>query len=73
MRNEKESTLEEKCVYHWLNCLYADFLMKRKAGEQIPCNSCSELKNCNSCPPINFNIAGEKIGLSVEYRTSKVR
>lgn len=70
---EKEPTLEQKCVYHWLNCLYGDFLRNRKAGEQMPCSSCKELENCNSCPPLNFNTAGEKLGLRVEYHKSKVR
>ena len=73
MRKEKEPTLEQKCVYHWLNCLYGDFLRNRKAGEQMPCSSCPELENCNSCPPLNFNTAGEKLGLRVEYHKSKVR
>ena len=73
MRKEKEPTLEQKCVYHWLNCLYGDFFRNRKADEQMPCSSCPELENCNSCPPLNFNTAGEKLGLRVEYHKSKVR
>lgn len=67
------ATLEQKCVYHWLNCLYGDFLMKRQAGEQFPCDSCPENENCKSCPPFNFNLAGEKLGLKVEYRKTKVQ
>ena len=34
VRKEKEPTLEQKCVYHWLNCLYGDFLRNRKGGER---------------------------------------
>lgn len=67
------ATLEQKCVFHWLNCLYGDFLKERKAGEQFPCSSCPENKNCKSCPPFNFNLVGEKLGLKVEYRKAKVR
>ena len=67
----QETKIENFCVFHWLNCLYKDFLNKTIAGEQFPCNSCPELKRCESCPPINFNLAGEKFGLKVEYHKSK--
>lgn len=71
MSNMKCSQKEMACVFHWLNCLYGDFLAGRVAGEQMPCNSCKEVNECKSCPPINFNLAGERFGLEVEYRKSK--
>lgn len=59
--------MEMSCVFHWLNCLYQDFLNKSIAGEQLPCNSCPDVKKCKSCPPINFNLVGEKFDLKVDY------
>lgn len=73
MEQSREATFEERCTFHWLNSLYSDFLKGRKAGEQIPCTTCKEVTECKSCPPINFNRAGEKIGLTVEFRKSKVQ
>ena len=62
-----------KCVFHWLNCLYRDFLTREIAGGQMPCSSCPEVKNCDSCPPYNFNLAGEKFGLKIDCRSPKSR
>lgn len=60
-----DEEIEMTCVFHWLDCLYQDFLDERIAGEQIPCSTCPKLKDCESCPPVNFNRAGEKMGLKV--------
>lgn len=70
----EERKIEDICVFHWLNCLYQDFLNTAIAGEQFPCTSCPENKNCKSSPPFNFNLAGEKLnGLKVEYKRPKVQ
>ena len=69
--DQKKLELENICVFHWLDCLYQDFLNKRVAGGQIPCSSCKKVSECESCPPINFNLAGEKIGLKVSFIKAK--
>lgn len=46
----RKPTIEEICVYHWLNCLYKDYLLERKAGKQMPCNSCEKVNECKGCP-----------------------
>lgn len=69
--DQKKLELENICVFHWLDCLYQDFLNKRVAGGQIPCSSCKRVSECESCPPINFNLAGEKIGLKVSFIKAK--
>lgn len=62
--NTDNTPIETICVFHWLTCLYRDFLHKR-VTEEMPCNSCPELERCKGCPPINFDLAGEKHGLEV--------
>lgn len=67
----EENKLENICVFHWLDCLYQDFLNKRVAGEQFPCNSCPKVSTCEECPPSNFDLAGGKFGLKVRYYKDK--
>lgn len=71
VHQEGERAEEMECVFHWLDCLYQDFRNKRTAGEQFPCNTCKKVGICDNCPPIKFNLAGEKFGLKVNYTTHK--
>ncbi|MFW5670240.1 MAG: hypothetical protein ACOCM4_13575 [Acetivibrio ethanolgignens] len=54
------------CAGHWLKCLYDDFLHKRLAGEQMPCELCERKNECNTCPPINFIPLMEKSRLKMK-------
>jgi len=72
LENQEGERVEEmECVFHWLDCLYQDFRNRRTAGEQFPCNTCKKVGTCDNCPPVMFNLAGEKFGLKVNYTTPK--
>lgn len=65
---KKRAEIEDICVFHWLDCLYQDYLDGAVVGTDNPCNSCPELCRCNVSAITNFNIAGEKYGLKVGKR-----
>lgn len=61
----KEKKLEDVCLFHWLRCLYKDYLDKKTAGEKIPCETCPLVMECNSNPISNFNLVGERVGIKL--------
>lgn len=62
---KNRAEIEEICVFHWLDCLYQDYLDGAVVGTDNPCNSCPELGRCNVSAITNFKLAGKKHGLKV--------
>lgn len=71
-QERKGVQLEDICVFHWLNCLYQDYLDGAVVGTDNPCNSCPELGRCNVSAITNFNVAGEKYGLKVGKKENQI-
>lgn len=60
---KREHIPELDCVFHWLDCLYQDYLCGRRSRDEVmPCSVCPEVKNCVSCPFVNFAIAAREYG-----------
>lgn len=63
----KEKKTEDVCLFHWLRCLYKDYIEGKLAGENCPCETCPLVKECNTSPLNNFNSAGERVGIRLSH------
>ena len=69
---ERTKDISFYCVFHWLDCLYQDFL-DEKIREEMPCNSCPEVMNCKTSPLETFNLASRMFGLEMKSIRPKHR
>ena len=53
------------CVFHWLDCLYQDYL-DEKIAEEMPCNSCPEVMNCKTSPLEPFALVSQMFGIKMK-------
>ena len=69
---ERTKDISIMCVFHWLDCLYQDYLDK-KVTVETPCSSCPETKSCKACTLETFNLASHLFGLELKSIKPKKR